>query len=129
MTVYIPPAFFFESERVWNRTEQLVVPPNIVHEHGRSLTGEQQKFVDSIVSRKEEDKFALFLVRDCYKSKYHIDAVLRVLFFDLLSSEYRSATSLGGCRRNLEVYKELGWKYCPKNSFDGHYMEKYKVLL
>lgn len=127
VTVYIPPSFFFESERVWNRTDELIVPQHIVHrDDGGALSVEQQHFVDSVTARKKEDKFALFLVRDCYKAKYHMDAVLRVLFFDLLSSEYRPATSLGGCRRNVVEYKELGWNYCPKNSFDGHYMNKFK---
>ena len=133
VTVYIPPAFYFESERMHNNTEQLILPPDIVYNGDNQNEGDiikftpkQQEYINSILSFKDKDKFALFLVRDCYKSKYHIDAVLRPIFFDMLSSEYKNATSLGGCRRNWAVHKELGWKYCPKNSFNGHYMNRYK---
>ena len=139
VTVYIPAAFYFESERIYNDTEQLILPQDIVYDSNMKnyyetqeqlqsnldkieFSSKQKSFIQSILDFKDPEKFALFLVRDCYKAKYHIDAILRVIFFDLLSSEYKEATSLGGCRRNIKVYKELGWKYCPKNSFDGVYI-------
>ena len=135
VTIYIPPAFYFESERMYNNTEQLILPSDVVYNGDDNenvedivFTEKQQSYIESILSFKSNDptKFALFLVRDCYKHKYHIDAIIRAIFFDMLSSEYRNATSLGGCRRNIPIYKALGWKYCPKNSFNGHYMQKYK---
>eukprot|EP00485_Elphidium_margaritaceum_P014686 CAMPEP_0202733706 /NCGR_PEP_ID=MMETSP1385-20130828/188305_1 /ASSEMBLY_ACC=CAM_ASM_000861 /TAXON_ID=933848 /ORGANISM="Elphidium margaritaceum" /LENGTH=561 /DNA_ID=CAMNT_0049400045 /DNA_START=488 /DNA_END=2169 /DNA_ORIENTATION=+ len=127
VTVYIPPAFYFESERVYNHTQQLILPSTVVYNnHASSLSTAQQQYIESITAFKDRDKFALFLVRDCFLSRYHVDAVLRPIFFDLLSSTYKNATALGGCRRNKAAYKALGWQYCPKNSFDGHYINNLK---
>ena len=140
VTVYMPPAFYFESERMHNNTDELILPPDVVYNGDKNIvdvtpdddditfTPKQQSYIESILSFKSQapEQFALFLVRDCYKSKYHIDAIIRAIFFDMLSSEYKNATSLGGCRRNIPIYKALGWKYCPKNSYNGHYMNKFK---
>ncbi len=49
---------------------------------------------------------------------------MRVVFFLLLSDEYKQVTSLGGCKRNWDLHKEIGADYCPNNARDGWFLGK-----
>eukprot|EP01084_Bolivina_argentea_P192342 330235_1 len=129
VTVYIPAAFYFESERSFNHIDELIIPNDIVihnlETNNYELSIKQKEYIDSVLSIKDKNKFVMFLVRDCYKSKYHIDAVLRVIMYDTLN-EYKHSDSMGGCRRKWDLNRNIDvpHDYCPKNSYGGLYLGK-----
>jgi len=82
-TIFMPFATQSFGERGINVPEDLIQPYNFD--------------ADSIFKQKR--KFAVFMVTSCLKRQHDLFALIRVVFFDMLS-EYKQVDSISGCRNN-----------------------------
>lgn len=109
-SIHCPPAFWYEFMRIDNATKQLMLPHS---------APDRQDHLEHILKMKNVDRFhTLFLVKICFmEGRYKADAVVRVLFFDLLQQKYsemnkvdgghRTVDGLSECRRNMEKKKKM----------------------
>ena len=105
LSIQTTEAVWSQYDRKGNKTSDMLVPETV---------DAKQEYLNGILSIKDSGKYhTLFLVRTCYRGIYGPDALVRVLFFDMLKERYsalnRSAAihGISGCRHNSTARKQI----------------------